>query len=189
MANNKVKFISTVFLKENTTIEDNVDDNKLVPFIYKVQDIHLQQALGTTFYEHLKAGVVNNTLTTDETDLIRDYIQNMVAEWTLYESMPFLSNKLTNKSISQENSEYSTPSTLDEIKYLRNNVRDIAEFYTKRLTKYMCDNASLFPKYLNPDSKENLSKNSKSYFSGIYLPKKGPSNIRSYNDPSDDCNC
>lgn len=172
MANNKVKFISTIYLKENTTIEDNVDDNKLVPFIYKCQDIYLQQILGTTFFEHLKYAIVNDSLTTDEDNLIRDYIQNMVSEWTLYEALPFISNKITNKSLSQENYEFGTPSTLDDLKYLRNSIRDMAEFYSKRLNKYLCDNSSLFPVYQNPNSKENLRKNSKSYFSGIYIPKK-----------------
>lgn len=172
MANNKVKFISTIYLKENTTIEDNVDDNKLVPFIYKCQDIYLQQILGTTFFEHLKDAIVNDSLTTYEDNLIRDYIQNMVSEWTLYEALPFISNKITNKSLSQENYEFGTPSTLDDLKYLRNSIRDMAEFYSKRLNKYLCDNSSLFPVYQNPNSKENLRKNSKSYFSGIYIPKK-----------------
>lgn len=183
----KVKFISTTYLKENSTIEDNVDDAKLVPFIKKSQDIYLQQILGTTFYNHLKDAIVNNTLTSDEESLIRDYIQPMVAEYTVYESLPFLSNKLTNKSISQENSEFSTPSGLDELKYLRNTVRDMAEFYGKRLAKFLCDNTSLFPVYSNPDANENLSKSSRAYFSGVYVPKRGPKNIRSYNDPSDDC--
>ena len=48
------KFISTVFLKENTTIEDNVDDTKLVPFIKISQDTHIGQVLGATFYNRLK---------------------------------------------------------------------------------------------------------------------------------------
>lgn len=184
----KVKFISTTYLKENTTIEDNVDDNKLVPFIYKVQDTHLQQILGTTFYTHLKEAVINSTLNSDETTLLRDFIQPMVSEWVLYESIPFLSFKMTNKAVSTENSEYSTPSTIDDIKYLRNTVRDVAEFYSSRLVKYLCDNSSLFPPYLNPDSKENLKKNSKTYFNGVYIPKKSTStDIRRYNDPTEDC--
>jgi len=184
----KVKFISTVFLKQNTTIENNVDDDKLTPFIYKVQDIYLHQILGSTFMTHLKDAIVNNTLTTDETFLIKNYIQNMIAEWTVYEVMPFLSNKLTNKAVSQESSEFSSPSSLDEIKFLRNSVRDMAEFYSQRLSKYLCDNITLFPTYQNPDSKENVSRNSRTYFNGIYIPKTNPINIRT-NKEDYDCNC
>lgn len=170
----KVKFISTKFLKENTTIQDNVDDDILVPFIYKSQDTHLQQVLGTTFYDRLKDGVVADDLNADETALIDDYIQNMVAEWTLYESLPHLNYKLTNKAISKESSEFSVNSELNELKYLRESVRDMAEFYTKRLQVFLCDYSSLFPEYQNPDSKENLTRSSQAYFNGVYLPNRTP---------------
>lgn len=186
---NKVKFISTTYLKENTSIENNVDDDKLVPYIYKVQDIYLQQSLGTTFYDDLKDKIANNNLNSDETDLIRKYIQPMVAEYVVYEALPHLNFKMTNKAISQENSEFSQPSALDVIKYLRDNVRNMAEFYNKRLVKFLCDKSELFEKYRNPDADENLEKTSRVYRGGIFIPSRKPRNIRTYNDPSDDCCC
>ena len=173
MANLKVKFISTIYLKENTTIEENVDDNKLVPFIYTAQDTHIQQALGTNFYNRLKSGVTLNNLTTLEDDFLRDYVQPCLAQWVFYEAYPFLNYKTTNKAVSKESSEYSQPSELDEIKYLRNAIRDLAEFYLKRLNAYLCDFGYLFPEYQNPNPYENLPANSKSYFNGVYLARRG----------------
>ena len=128
MSTLKVKFISTVFLKENTVIQDNVDDSTLVPFIYLSQDTNLQTALGTTLYNRLKEGVALNNLNSNEEDLLRDYIQPMVAQWTFYNVYPFLNYKSTNKAISKESSEFSNPAELDEIKYMRNSIRDLAEF-------------------------------------------------------------
>lgn len=185
MATLKVKFVSTVYLKENTTIEDNVDDSKLVPFIYSSQDTHIQQALGTTLYNRIKEGVVNNDLNVDEEDLLRDYIQPCLAQWSFYEVYPFLNFKTTNKAVSKESSEFSQPSELDEIKYMRNAIRDLAEFYLKRLTKYLCDFSNLFPEYENPDTNENLPSNSKSYFSGLYTVRTNGSfnsNLPSYSE-------
>lgn len=175
MANLKVKFISTIYLKENTTIEENVDDNKLVPFIYSAQDTHIQQALGTNFYNTLKSGVTLNNLSTLEDDFLRDYVQPCLAQWVFYEVYPFLNYKATNKAISKESSEFSQPTELDEIKYLRNAIRDLAEFYTKRLNSYLCDFGYLFPSYQNPDPYENLVANGKSYFSGVFLQRRGRS--------------
>lgn len=172
MAKSKVKFVSSEFIKENTTIQDNVDDDIIVPYIYKVQDRYLQQSLGTTFYEHLKLAIINQTLTNDEDDLIRDYIQPMITEYVVYELLPHINYKLTNKAVSTQNSEYSNPSSLDEVKYLRYSVRDMADFYLKRLNKFLCDYGTLFPTYVNPSSPENLSKSYKSYFNGIFLPKR-----------------
>lgn len=168
----KVKFIDIDFLKSNTTINENVDDNILVPFIYKAQDTHLQSVLGSSFYNHLKSAIVANSLTPEERALILDYIQNMVAEWTLYEVLPFINYKLTNKAISKERSEYSNNSELNELKYIRQTVRDLAEFYSKRLVNELNQNCNLYPEYNNPDRPENLRKNNSVYYSGIYIPKK-----------------
>ncbi len=172
MAKNIVKFISVDYLKENTTIQNNVDSDVVAPFIKKAQDTHLQQILGSRFYNHLCDAFVAGTLTSDEEDLIRDYIQQMVAEWTLYLVLPHLNYKLTNKAISQQSSEFSNPSALEEVKYLRTSVRDLAEFYSERLTTYLCDFKSLFPVYVSPGTNENLVKNSRTFFSGMYIPNR-----------------
>lgn len=189
----RVKFISTTFLKEHSTLSRNIDDDILIPFIYRAQDINLQQILGTTFYNRLEQGVINNDLNSDEESLLRNYIQQLLVEWTTYYAIPNINMKFTNKSVTQDSSEFGTPSTLDDIKYLRQNVRDMAEFYSKRLTTYMCDFGNqLFPQYANPDSNENLEASGRAYFNGIYIPNRTPNTygIRVYDDPSDDCpNC
>lgn len=186
MTNDRVKFISVNYLKEYSPLAKNIDDDLLVPFIYRSQDINLQTILGSDFFERLKEGVINNNLNQDEEDLIRNYIQNMVAEWTIYYCLPTLNFKMTNKSVTQDRSEFGDPSGLDDIKYLRQNVRDMSEFYSKRLVKFLVDYGNeLFPEYRQTNSKENLNRNSKSYFNGIYIPKRGPQGFvrRSWNEP------
>lgn len=169
----RVNFIDTDYIKEYTTIQDNIDDDIIVPFILISQDTHLQQVLGTTFYDRLKQGVIDDDLNADERALILDYIQPMLAQWTFYEVMPHLNYKFTNKAVSKERSEYSDSSQLDEVKYLRNGIRDLAEFYTARLVRHLCDYSTNFPEYENPDSKENLKRSTRSYFSGVVIPKGG----------------
>jgi len=191
---NRVKFISTDFLKEYSPLARNIDDDILIPYIYKAQDINIQQILGADFYNRLKDGIINNNLNTDEESLIRDYIQNAVVEWTLYYALPNINYKYTNKSVTQDSSEFGQPSALDEIKYLRQNVRDMAEFYSKRLTKYLCDfGDQLFPQYAQENAKSNLPKKSKPYFNGVYIPRKGGQDFvrDSWNEPyeGDDSCC
>lgn len=183
-----VKFISPTYFKSNTTVDENVEDDIIVPFIVKAQDVYIQQALGSAFYTRLKEGVENNNLNVNEENLIRDYIQPTLVEWTLYELIPHLNYKFTNKAISQKSSEFSQPSALDEVKYLRQSVRDLAEFYLKRLIKYLCDFGSQqFPLYASPGSNENLKRRNRSYFGGVYIPKRNPGS--DYNlDISDDPN-
>ena len=183
-----VKFISTQYLKENTAIEENVDDSKLTPYIIKAQEIHLQKILGSSFYNHLSSAVENNILTQVEEDLIRDYIQRMVAEYAFYEAYPFITIKATNKSAVKQNSDNSTPIELGELKFMRSAILDMAQFYAARLSKYLCDHQGDFPEYLNRTLPENLPRDSRPYFGGIFLPKSAPStSIRTYDDPSDEC--
>jgi len=183
-----VKFISTQYLKANTAIEQNVDDDKLTPFIIKSQEVYLQKILGSSFYDYLSSAVENSTLNHLEDDLIRDYIQRLVAEYAFYEAYPFLNYKATNKAISKQNSDNSNPSELNEIKYLCSAILDIAQFYSARLAKYLCDHQSDFPQYNNRTLPENLPRDSRAYFGGIYIPKSSPSSsIRTYDDPSDEC--
>lgn len=166
----KTQFIDTEFLKDNSLIEYNLDDAKLNPLIFKAQDMYLAPTLGSDFYIHLQEAAANDTLTTDEENLIRDYIQQMVVEWTAYISVNQITSKFTNKANVQEFSQYSNVTSRAERTDLKNELRDAAEFYTKRLVKYLCDFGELFPLYENPSATENLPKNSTSYFSGIYLP-------------------
>lgn len=170
---NIVKFISVDYLKKNTVIQQNTDERILEPFILSAQDTHIQQALGTTFYDRLKSGVTANNLTQLEEDFMRTYIMPALAQWTFYECFPYINYKMTNKAVSKESSEFSAPAELDEIKYMRNSIRDLAEFYLRRINNYLCDYGYLFPEYNNPDSKENLVANSKSYFSGVYTQRRG----------------
>lgn len=168
MANTIVKFIDAAYLKQHTTIEQNVDDNKLTPFILKSQDTHLQEILGSSFMEHLYNAYLNNTMTNDERNLVIDYIQRMVAEWAFYEAYPHITFKPANKAVVKQNSDNSNPIELDELKYMRNVIRDLAEFYSERLRKYLNYNSELFPEYYNINAPENLPRINRSYFSGIY---------------------
>ncbi|CAA6810517.1 MAG: Unknown protein [uncultured Sulfurovum sp.] len=168
----KTQFISIDYLKANTPIEDNVDDNKLTPNIILAQTTHIQTYLGSSFYNRLKEGYALKNITDDEDYFVKEYLMPCLAQWALYESIPFIKYKLNNKGMNEESSEFGAPSSEDAVKFLRNSVRDTAEFLGERLVTYLCDNYNLFDKYNNPDVDENLSKNSQTYFSGIYVPKK-----------------
>ena len=166
----RVKFISTEYLKNNSAINGNVDDDILNPYIYKAQETHIQQALGSTLYTKLKNDIINNSITGIYKTILDDYVQPSLLEWSTYESLPFIYMKLTNKSVSKRDSEFSTPAELGELKYLRDAVRDVAEFQTQRLIKYLKENISSIPEYQNPGSGlDVLRPNGNGYFGGIYL--------------------
>jgi hypothetical protein len=173
MPKNLVYFIDVSYLKKNSQIQENVDDDILVPAINKAHDITIQTALGTYFFEHLKLSAKNDDLTPEEDELIRDYIRPVLVESALYESIPFISLKITNKSISTQNSEYSEASELSQVKYLRNTVKDNLDFYLIRLNEHLRLNYMDFPLYYKFDYLNNLKPNPASSFQGIHIRSKG----------------
>jgi len=178
-----VYFITTTYLREKTPIQDNVDDDLLNPFILISQDLTLQQITSETFYDTLKNGVVNNNLNNDEDYLMRNYIQPMLAQDVLYRVYPHLLAKPTNKSISKERSEYSEPIGLDEMRYMRSAIKDTAEFYAKRLQKYLYDHSQLFPTYASSNSLDNMPRRNNNYYGGIYLPINTGWRIKTWDEP------
>lgn len=169
----KVNFITTTELKQNSGCEFNVDDSKLNPFIRKSQDMYIGGALNSDFYQHLMDAKIANTLTADEITLIDDYIKPALYEWSLLEAFSNLTVKTTNQGNNQEVSQYSVIADNLRYKERKQEIRDVAEFYTKRLNKYLCDYQELYPLYLNPGDKVNQMRNTTSYFSGIHIKKGG----------------
>jgi hypothetical protein len=168
------KLISTDYLFKYTIIDDNVDPDLLGKFIIQAQDLNIQQVIGNTLYVKIMNDVVNNTISGYYKTLLDDYIQRCQAEWTVYHVFPFINYRLTNKAVSEKNSDNSNPTTLDNIQWLREQVRNTAEFYSTRIREYIVNNQVQFPEYFNP-SQNLLSIKPKwnNYFGGIYTGPNG----------------
>lgn len=163
-----VYLIDSEYVKNNTPINNDVDEDLIAPYIIKVQNTHLQSVLGTNLYNKILTDVLNGTLTGVYKTLVDDYILRMVNEWVFYEALPFISIKINNKSIGRGYSEFFTEGDVADLKYLRNTIRDMAEFYSTRLTQYLKENSNEYPEYLNNSGLDKMQPNRKNYFSGIY---------------------
>jgi len=165
----RVLLTNTYRLKKNTPIEQNVDDDLLNPYIFKAQETHIQQTLGTNLYQRIMDDVVSNSISGQYAILLNDYITPCLIEWSFYEVMPFISLKITNKTIGRGNAEYLTEGDLSDLKYLRQTVRDLAEFYGARIIGYLRQNSSQFPEYTTNSGLDKIVPNGSQYFNGVYL--------------------
>jgi hypothetical protein len=150
-----IHYITTDYLREFSAIEQNVDDNKLLPAITKAHQIHLMQLIGSEMYKDLETKYTNNTLNADELTLVKDYIKPCVAQYSHYYALSYIHFNQTNKSINTESSEHSEPIDLQSLKYFRSDVLETAQFYANRLSDHIRLNYSKFPKYYdygNPSS-------------------------------------
>lgn len=166
----RVYLIATNLLKAKTTINGNVEDSLLLNSIWEAQTLNVQQTIGTKLlnkiFELVKYGLINDPANINYKNLLIDYIQDVVVYWAWLYSIPYTSFKLTNKGQQNQYSDNSQHSSLDEIKYLEQSLRDKAEFYTKRLSQYLIENYKLYPEY-KCNGCGKLSPSDDVYFSGI----------------------
>lgn len=168
MAVTNVLFVSETKLKSYTSIHQSVSPDDLHPFILQAQDIYLQNYLGATFYQELQNQIATNTVSVLNKKLLDDYIGAMLCNYALYHALPFLKYKVFNKSIMNNDSESGQSIDLDALKFLQNEVRSVAENYTKMLTTYLRNNLTDYPSYNNFDWLDGITPDKGTpYFSGI----------------------
>ena len=166
MPTNKVLFFSVDYLRDNTVINGNLDSEILEPFILMAQNIHIEQSLGTQLYNDIVTNI--GSLSADYVTLMDNYIHPALLQWSLYESLPFINYKLTNKAISTKSSDNSDPIELNELHYLRTSVKDVAEYLSERLTQFLKANTSTYPKFLENGSQcDDISPEFDNYQCGI----------------------
>ena len=144
----------------------------------------MQATLGTKLYDRLKAGVIANDLTANEQTLLNDYIGPTLMQYSLYLMLPSIKYKIANQGILNGTTEETSPTTLDELQYIRQSTLDTAEFYNKRLIKFFFDNPSMFAEYTNPGTDGMTPDKSNPYFSGLVVPH---SNLRYYEEKYGNC--
>lgn len=166
----RVQFVSTDYIYKYTLIEPNVDPDLITKNIWKAQDLNIQSCLGQNLFTKLVNDCPN--FTGQYQTLVIDYLQPALAEWVVYHTLPFINFRLTNKAVSQKSSDNSQPSTIDDLRWLRDQVRNNAEYYLERMRDYIKNNLTLFPEFYFNDLAFSIKPNANNYFGGIYTSKR-----------------
>lgn len=168
-------FLTVKNLKDNSPILSYVNEDELQVYIRPAQDIYIQRGLGTKMYYNLMSKVATQTLIPIEVELITQYIQPALVWWATHEFALYANYKFTNKSISKQNSDNSTPSDLSEVNYVTTNIRNKAEYFSERLTKHLMGSIAVFPDYIQvyDNLYENVPSTRDNFFWGIYTGGSG----------------
>lgn len=156
-------FITREDIVKFTAISGNLDVDKFIGFVKIAQDIHIQNYLGTKLYDKINDDIVDGTLASPYTTLLSKYIKPMVIHFAMVEYLPYSAYTIANKGVYKHNSENSTNVEKNEIDFLIEKERDVAQHYTNRFIDYMSFNQSLYPEYnlnsngdMYPDSEANF---------------------------------
>jgi len=164
----QVLFVSPADVIKRTGINGNVDRDQMIQFIKIAQDIHIQNILGTRLFEKLKSDISAGSIPSNYQSLLDDYIQDMVVHYAAIEILPYIHYKVANGGIYTKGAENSTSVTKEDLDYLVQKERDIAEHYARRFVDYMSFNNALFPEY-NQNNNEDMYPSKNQNFAGWVL--------------------
>lgn len=164
----KVLFIKREDLLRNTTISGSIDSDKILPFIEIAQEIHIQNFLGSKLYDKIKNDIYNGSLTSAYDSLVTDYIQPMLIHFAMTEYLPHCAYTIGNGGAYKHSSENSESMTKEELDYLAEKHRTIAEHYTRRFIDYMSFNNTSFPEY-NQNNNDDIHPDKNGVFNGWNL--------------------
>ena len=161
-------FVKREDIVRNSVIDGNVDYDKFVQYVKIAKEIHIRNYLGTDLYNKISADIVAGTLSGDYLELVNTYVQPMLIHYALVDYLPFAAYSVKNGGIFKHSSENAETATKDEVDYLVQKERDIAEYYTRRFIDYMSFNQESFPEYYT-NSNDDIHPDTDATFNGWVL--------------------
>ncbi len=155
-------------LQSYTALNGNVDTDKIVQFIKIAQDIWVLQYVGTDLMTKIKADIVASTLSGNYATLVNTYLKPMLIHFTMVEYLPFAAYSISNKGLYKHSSENAEIVSKEEVDYLVEKEKRIAENYAQRFLDYMCLNEALFPEYQS-NGTGDVYPQQKNYLSNWYI--------------------
>ena len=154
----KALFITTKDIKRYSVLSGNVDPDKFIYMVEIAQDTEVQNYLGTKLLEKIQAliiaGTINDPANASYKTLLETYVKPMTIYWALVCYMPFAAYTVANGGVYKHTSESSVTVDKDEVDYLVEKYRDIAQFYTNNFIDFMVYNQNTYPEY-NANTQDN----------------------------------
>jgi len=151
-----------------TAMNGNVDTDKFIQFVKIAQDIHIQNYLGTDLLNKIETDILASSLSGSYLTLVTDYVKPMLIHWAMVEYLPFAAYTVANKGVYKHTSENASNVEKEEIDFLIEKERNLAQYYTDRFISYMSFNNDSFPEY-NSNSNEDVYPDKDASFEGWVL--------------------
>jgi hypothetical protein len=100
--------------------------------------------------------------------LLTTYVKPMLIHWAMVEFVPWSAYTLANKGVYKHNSENAVNVEKNEVDFLVEKERMIAQNYTERFINYISYNNVLFPEYTS-NSNSDMFPSTQNNFTGWYI--------------------
>jgi hypothetical protein len=142
-----VLFITPDEVRKRTSLDSNVDDDKIINSMRLAQDLTLEPLLGSVMLDEIKAQVIAGTLTTAYSNLLDYYCRPVLIQAILNKISLFLVYRYNNTGVVKNNLDNEEILSTKDIVALRNEVQESVNEYGQRLTSFLEANTELYPLY------------------------------------------
>lgn len=168
-----ILFISVNDIKERTGLHANVDEKLVLPEIKTAQDIYMLPILGTELFKRLQEGIELCALNYDEETLLNEYITDCLIYFVMAELPQGISFQFYNKGLIRKAGENTEQPSMQDMIDISNRYRSKAEWYQERLIKFLLQNQTKYPEYIQfGTGLDAVKPRLNGYSSSLYLGKK-----------------
>jgi hypothetical protein len=168
-------------VKQNSFIEENVQDSIVTIAMRRVQDMHIEPILGTALYTKILAGVKADDLIAPYTTLLDKYILPTYFAYCEYEVAPHVNTEIRNKAVGKGLDGDISAATETELNYVRASYLKAAKKYEARLIGHLKDACSddTYPEYKDNSGHEQMKPKQRIYGRSSYINGLRPEYINS----------
>jgi hypothetical protein len=147
-------FISPQYVKDNSLIDENVDEKYIKNAIQRAQRNKLIYMIGSGLYDEI-AGQLTSSLSASNQTLMNTYVAPLLLNLTLIEVTPYMAYKFSNRNVGTKEATSVTPAEWSRLDDMMKIFERDAENDYQRMRKYLLANISSFPLYNNAGSAED----------------------------------
>ncbi len=178
--NTFTSLVTENYLKGFTPISKNIDIEEVTPFLEEVELIDVRELVGRPLYDDIKTKYIDKTLNANEIELV-NLLKRGISYKSAAQALPFLNTKITSKGVQKLRGDYSEAGSMEEMKYLRRELENKAEYFFERCVDYLCKNSQYFPLYNTADDIEGIISTSETrYDADIYIDEPGDLRLNKY---------
>lgn len=145
--NTSTLIIDEEYIKENSTVSDNLSDKLIKPSIIDAQISGLMPLIGEVLYDKICSMIDTSSIEPVYNQLVNNYIKHYLLYQTIANMTINNFQKQHNAgSVQYVDTNYSNIQ-LRELQYIETHWNNKAAFYAKRLTDYLIANNNIFPEY------------------------------------------
>lgn len=138
--------ITEEYLKQYSPIPNNFNIEDIKPFFNIAEEIWIVDVIGRKLYNELLEQVSENNVSGENATLLLK-IYPYLSMAIVYEALPFLNAHISEKGITLNSSENSTPISATEFNNISNQVRTQLEVLKKMLKSFLNEHSECYPLY------------------------------------------